>query len=108
VIPEAEKFSAVAPVRLVPVIVNARLVAPWFPEVGETEVSFGGATTVYGRELVVPFAVTTVMLWDPFAAVLVAIAKLAVISLSSSTAKSGDVVVIPFPLTVTFVVSESW
>jgi hypothetical protein len=108
VIPVAEKFSAVAPVRLVPVMVNARLAVPWSPEVGETELSVGGGTTVNGRVLVVPFAVTTAMLCAPSAVEPVAIVKLAVMSLSSSTAKSGAVVVIPFPLTVTFVVSESW
>jgi hypothetical protein len=96
VMPGLDTFTAVAPVRLLPVRVTGRLVAPTVPDVGAMAVSAGGATTVNVSALLVPPSVVTVTFLAPTAAV-AEIVRLAVTVVSVAV---SPVTVTPPPDTV--------
>ena len=50
----APKLTAVAPVRYVPVMITAAIVCPWMPELGDAEVTVGGAAFTVNPDDFVP------------------------------------------------------
>jgi hypothetical protein len=99
VTPLADAFTAVAPVRLVPVRVTAGAV-PCVPDVGAIEVSVGAATdefTVNVTVLLVPTGVVTLTVWAP----VVALAAIVQVALTE-VAVGVPVIVQVTPLADTF------